>query len=522
MVTEKRVISKKSIVEKIRQIYFSMSKGEKRYLRNFLSAFHVKRENTALKLIALLERHPEMTQAEAASRLYGDPKSKAFLMMKGRLLERMLEVLALSINLENNPGIRQDQAGYVAIDIQKQLVYSVLLRRRGLYDLSREIYLKCLRQSRDCGFPEHQLHALVGLRNLATTQSVAEVEGYGEQILEAFQTYKTDLDTSHIFDTFQAHLQDSGGSGNAALAYLDEHLEEMEEAIEDHYSPRAHYYHLSLLITKYQNSRQYEAASEALQELVDLLESHRGIASKNRLGTTYLRLSALHLQAFRFEEGYRAARQAAATFPAQKTNFMYASTYLLFACLYRHQVGEARKVINGLESFRKRGRGNTYLDYLTYLDSCIEYLAGDHRHAYDLLGDVQTLFADKSGWNIHLRLYEIMILIDRDLPDLASPKIEALRKHMAKYEPDLRQEAIFRFLLLLERQSFQFSPLSQEMSDILSRLTRELQWDPVSPEVIRFDIWVRSHVENQPFPRVFARDIGRLSLMNMDPEELKL
>lgn len=505
-------------MEKIRRIYFSMSKGEKRYLRNFLSAFHVKGENTSLKLISLLERYPEIEQEEVATRLYGNPRSKAFLMMKSRLLERMMEVMALSINLENNPGIREDQAGYVAIDIQKQLVYSVLLRRRGLYDLSGEVYQKCLKQARASGFPEHQLQALIGLRNLAATKSVAEVAEYGRQIKEALQIFETDLAASQVFDSFQAHLQESAGSGDAALQFLDEHLPAVEEAIEEHYSPRAHYYHLSLLITQYQTDRKYSKAREALQELVDLLEAHRGIASKNRLGTTYLRLAALELQDCHFEEGYQSASQAMNTFPVQKTNFMYASTYLIFACLYRLQVQEARKAINGLEYFRKRGRGGTYLDLLVYLDSCTEYLAGDYRHAYDLLGDVQTLFADKSGWNISLRIYEIMLLIDRDLPDLASPKIEALRKHIAKYQGGDRLESMFRFLVLLERKSFDFSSPGTEMTDILARLTTEYQWDAVSPEVVRFDTWIRRHQSGRPFPEVFAREMGRISTASLMEE----
>ncbi len=488
-----------------------MSKAEKRYLRSFLLAFHVKGENLALKLLQVLDQYPEIDQEEMALKLYGQPRSKAFLMLKGRLIERMMEVLSLSINLENNPVIREDHAGYAAIDIQKQLVYAVLLRRRGLYDMAKEAYQKCVRDAEDCGLPELQLQALIGLRNMAATRSVAEVNHFEELIQDAFHTFETDLTASLIFDTFQAHLQESGGSADQATYYLQENVSKVEEALSVHYSPRAHFYHLSLLITQFQTNRQYAQAMSALQGLVEFLETHPGIASKNRLGTTYLRLAALELQACKFEQGYRSAHQAVQTFPSQKTNFMYASTYLLFACLYRHQYQEARRVLYSLDFFRQRGRGGTHLDLLIYLDSCVEYLEGNYRKAYDLLGDVQTLFSDKSGWNISLRIYEIMLLVDRDLPDLASPKIEALRKHIARYGAVPRLEAMFRFLLLLERQSFEFVRDHPEMSDILDKLTLTHRWDAVSPEVVRFDTWIRSHQQQQPFAQVFAREIGRLS-----------
>lgn len=501
-------------MEHIRRIYFSMSKGEKRYLRNFLSAFHVKGENNALKLINILERYPELRQAEMSEKLYGNPRSKAFLMMKSRLRERMMEVMALSINLENNPGIREDQAGYIAIDIQKQLVYSVLLRRRGLYDVSRDVYQKCLKQARAAGFPEHEIQALLGLRNLAVTSSIEEVESYGDQIRKAVETFQTDLKASQVFDTFQAHLQESAGTADSALSFLDENLKTVEDQLETHYSPRAHYYHLNLLVTRYQSKRDYQQAKEALQELVDLLEAHRGIASKNRLGTSYLRLAALELQDYQFEESWRASRQAVSVFPKQKTNFMYASTYLIFACLYRMQLSEADEALSNLTYFRDRGRGGTYLDLLVYLESCLQYMKGNYRHAYDLLGDVPSLFADKSGWNTSLRIYEIMLLIDRELPDLASPKIEALRKHISRYQAQPRLEAMFRFLTLLERQSFDFQELSNEMNDILDHLTDTYLWDAVNPEVVRYDIWIRSHHLQRPFPRIFSAEIGRIGLIH--------
>lgn len=488
-----------------------MSKVEKRYLRSFLEAFHVKGENTAIKLLTIMERHPELGQDELSLKLYGDPRSKAFLMLKGRLFERMMEVLSLSINLENNPVVRDDHAAYVAIEIQKQLAYAALLRRRGLNDLSQEVYHKCLKQAKASGFPEHELAALVGLRNIAVSHSPTEVKAFGLKISESLRAFETDLVASEVFDTFQSYLLEAGGAYESAAEYLDNNISKVEEALSNAYSPRGHYYHLILLISKHQAKREVDKAREALQELIDLLEGNRGIASKDRLASSYLRLAALDLQAHQFEDGYRSARLAVDTFPPKKNNVVNASTYLVFACLYRHQYEEAKQVFKSLDFFRERQRGGGSLELITYLESCMEYLMGNYRQAYDLIGDVQRVFSDKSGWNISLRIYEIMLLIDRNLQDLSSPKIETLRKHMAKYHPAPRQEAMFRFLTLLERNSFRFDAFTPEMEQILTALTEELEWSAVSPEVVRFDTWIRSHRLQIAFSILFAQDIEKIN-----------
>ncbi len=506
--------SNNHLLEHIRRIYATMSKGEKRYLRNFLEAFHVKGENTALKLLEILDKGPLLKQSEISAQLYGDPKSKGFLMLKARFMERMMEVLALSINLENNPSIREDRAGYAAIEIQKQLVYTVVLRRRGLYDLSREILNKCIKQAEACGFPEYQLMGFIALRNLAVSSSVSDVQSYAIKIQDTLNSFTTDLLASEIFDTYQAHLQESGGNVEVAGRYLQEKESLLEEALNQHYSTRAHYYHLSLLVTQAQGDKDYFKARDLLQDLADLLETNKHIASKNRLGTTYLRLAAIELQTFQFENGYRSAKMAAATYPKEKTNFLIASTYLIFACLYRHQYSEAQRVLDSLSVLRSRKRGGTFLDLVLYLESCLAYLNGNFKLAYDLLGDVQRLFSDKSGWNINLRIFEIMLLIDRDLADLASPKIEALRKHISRYKPDSRLERMFRFLVLLDRQSFDFRQLSPEMEQILLHLREDSSWDAVTPEVIKFDVWISSHHFKKPFLQVFAQEVAKIEVKN--------
>ena len=124
-------------MDKIKKIFNSLSKTELRYLKNYLTAFHNKGKNKALELITVLEKKPDISQTDIARKLYGNPKSKAFIMLKKRLLEKMLETLSLSINFHNNPTFKEDPTAFGSIDLSKDIIYALILRRRGL-----ESYLK--------------------------------------------------------------------------------------------------------------------------------------------------------------------------------------------------------------------------------------------------------------------------------------------------------------------------------------------------------------------------------------------
>ncbi|RMG55600.1 MAG: hypothetical protein D6722_27620, partial [Bacteroidetes bacterium] len=98
-----------------------------------------------------------------------------------------------------------------------------------------------------------------------------------------------------------------------------------------------------------------------------------------------------------------------------------------------------------------------------------------------------------------LRIHEIQLLINRELLDPASARIEALRKHMQRYKVEPRSERIIRYLIHLDRRSFDFQKPSADMLDLEASLSARGDWIPFRPEVIRFDVWVRARREGTAF-----------------------
>ncbi|GAB4403525.1 MAG: hypothetical protein OHK0039_02820 [Bacteroidia bacterium] len=497
-------------MDKLKQVFLSLSRTEIRYLKNYLSAFHNKGTNKALEFVELMEAHPEMPYSEIAERLYGDPRSKAFLMLKNRLTEKVLETLSLSINFYNNPAFTEDPAAFASIDLHKQMIYANLLRRRGLEELAREAYEKVVEQATLYAVPEFRLQALLTLRNLS--HSFEEQQGRLKvEIDAALEAYRTDIIGSGINEGFQALSRGNASITPELRTVLNDAIEELSARLAMHYSLRAHYYLLNLRLVQLKDRNDIPASREVLQELIHLVADNVSLQSKNRRGTPHYQLAILEIKCFNFKTARQAAAEAMKQFPERKTNYLNAAVVFIFACIFQGDLATAHDVLEKLAWFREQQFRKRYVEIVSYLASCISFLEGSLRQAYDLLGEMSDLNSDKSGWNQFLRIHELIILMDMGHMDLASSRIEAMRKHIQRYKPEPRIAQIHRYLVLLEKHSFQFHAADPEMNALLDELSRDDTWSAMGSEVIRFDVWVRAHKAGEPFYPVLLRSLATIS-----------
>ncbi|MDX2249967.1 MAG: hypothetical protein SF052_24495 [Bacteroidia bacterium] len=485
-------------MDRIKKIFFSLSPTEVRYLKSYLTAFHARGKNRALEMIEILEEQPESDNKSVAETLYGDPHSKAFIMLKGRVLEKMLETLSLSVNFQNNPAFREDPAAFEAINLQKNLIYAFLLRRRGLEEQAREILEKCAKMAEDLSFPEYKLLALINLRNFSSSEKEV-VWSYKQEIEDSLEQFRTDVIGSGIFDEFRVLQADSTSGDEEKEAYLTQKTLELEQRLDKMYSARSHYYYLAIKVYLHEFREEYSIVKQVLEEMIELLHSHPGIGSKNRLGIPLHQLSGVEVRMGNYTAAIQAADQALGYFHPHKRNYLSASIYKLFACIYANNLPEAHKTLENLNWFQNQKHLDSLNGIVSYLQACVLFIEGDYRKAQRVLFEATELLSDKAGWNVGIRVFEILILIDLDLSDLASAKIESLRKHIGKYEVEERIRLIYRYLNALERQSFDFREHNPEMEDTLRKLTTEAPWTALNHEVVRFESWVTAKTESGKF-----------------------
>ncbi|MEL6654624.1 MAG: hypothetical protein AAFQ87_27865, partial [Bacteroidota bacterium] len=278
-------------------------------------------------------------------------------------------------------------------------------------------------------------------------------------------------------------------------------------------SPRARYFFLNLKLQLANGKEDYQQSTQIYQELIHHIQTNKGLKSRNRLGIPYLRLASIELYQEQFERGLQAAEEALKLFPNRKYNFLQAAICKLFACCYLGRFEEAETCIDSLAYFietppkRHLRPVLLALDWVHYFRSCLSFFRGEYRLALDLLGNVDELFTDKKGWNIDLRIHEIIILIERNQLDLASARIEALRKHMSKYKVEGRPSYIFQYLYHLERQAYDFGADEPEMKEAILHLQQTIPWDAVNAEVIRFEVWVEAKQKGTDYFSLFRQSL---------------
>ena len=495
-------------MDRLRKLYHSLSKAEIRYLKSYLEAFHSKGENKALRLIELLDCNKDISQDEASRILYGNPKSKAMLMLRSRLMERILDVLTLSINLQGNPIYKEDPPLLETVQIFKMYSQARLLRRRGLGFLAEELLEKIAKQSETQGIPEGKILALLQLRNISTSpQDVGWKLKLG--IEEAIDQYKQDILAAGFFDEFRVIHSGRTSSDPEKVQFLQDATSQLEKELESTYSVRAHYYYLDMMVSLHSLRMETDKCRIVLQEQIDLVASQPGLKTSTRQGIPMMRLARLELMHGNFEAAYIASEHACQTFNPKRNNYLSASAYFLFSSIFTNRIKDVFESLKSLPPLMARKKQFPSTSIIQYLFSCGWFIKSDFKQAGIALDEAENLLSDKGGWNVGIRVYEIMILIEKDLLDIASNRIETLRKHIGRYKVTERENLIYRYLYLLDKAAFDFSEPSKEMQDILSKLRDGVMWEPVSHEVIRFDSWVVSKITHSTFYEQLLSDIQK-------------
>ncbi|MCI4670892.1 MAG: hypothetical protein MRZ79_22340 [Bacteroidia bacterium] len=422
-----------------------------------------------------------------AERLYGDPRSKAFSMLKNRLFERMLETITLNNNLQNNPSIKDDTGSYLILQTQKMMLHATLLRRRGLSDLSVELYEKALKSSQEVSAEGLSLSILISLQN-----SVKSLEEYREELLpqitQSREKYMSDLLAIQKFDEYRLLRGSRASVPDEELDFLEDAIAILKNRLDEFPSPRALFYYYSLSFDHSILTRDFDLARKALKEVNQLFQLFPGLGARNRLGALYIKLANVEIITHQYQQGFEAACEAIKLLNPRRHNFRAAIIYKCFSCIYLNKYEEGLADISLIENGERSGEGIEYA-IIIYLKSCIFYLKNDPRAAYHILLEASELMNDKEGWNVGIRIFEIILLIDLGKLDIISNKLDNLRKHLARYEVDDRMNVIYRVLTVLERNHFDFKLAYSEASEDVEELKQKLPWMSVSHEVIRFDDW---------------------------------
>jgi len=496
-----------------------MSKAEKKYLRHYLKAFQPRTYKKALQMLDLLQQNPEITQPELIERLYGDPFNKSFFHLKNRLWEKMLETLSLSINLSNNPDIQEDLPAFAFINLNKHLTSAIILKRKGLVEEAREILESCIEEAEAWDLPEIKLLALIQLRTISSCKKEI-LEHYTPDIQSTLQQFELDILSAGYMDELRVELPQP--PRDEWTVRLGMQVDLLEQKLTKIYSPRAKYYYLMLkFIFLEAQKNSYESCKSILSQVIEILDKRKGLKSRNRLGIPYARMSEIELRLGNFEAAYEAAQKALDILPGNRKNHIVAAINGVYAGIYMGKLEEAKAICMYMRPIMEHKPEDIHTGWLAYLCSYIYFLEGDCKEAFAKMQAITQFQHAKNDWNPWLRIYEIQLCIDQQLLELAEARIEALRKHIAKYHLEGRIVGIYRILTQLEKQSFCFKQILVLESESLHQLCNgSSKWRRLWYEIIPFELWLYQRYHNRSLQEGLSRLTDINTLINQAIEDL--
>ena len=475
-----------------------MDRGERRAFRAYLGAIvHGSGGDKQLALLDLVESKPAIKQHKASEILYGDPRSKGFIMMKGRLYDRLVDFLCM-VGKSLSDG-RHQETPYTRdmIACRRHMLTAALLADRNLGKIMMDHLKKALELARSCQNPELEVDILLRMRGNYQLAGV-DFDHLSQQVQGALdRTSRVAHATGVHHAFFNRHTLQESATGEM-VDYLDQHVPDLELRLQQEYSARADYYLQILQVNRHKLKNDFPAARAAALKAIDLLETFPGIRSRARSSDPHFQLGIISLKEHQYKDAVDALTEARSYLKPHSQSFFAASTLLAMALVHAGFLEEAEQECEALDALRQYPgfpKGHSMLGLHTYLKACVAFLNGSHKAALDLVRSIDDLTADKAGWGTGLRIFELMILVEMEEPELAESRLEPLRKHLERHPGTVREKLIYKLFRGQGYNFFSFDDFQGE-EDLLEAFAEGDSWDPAGKEVIRVDSWYLERKKN--------------------------
>lgn len=464
-------------------------------------------------LVRLLADDKQPNEAEVLQfKLYGKPNAPAFERLVRRTREKVLESLLFYGNL-NKPTAHSDR-NRIGYELRKRLIETEILASRGLTEDNETIYEYMLNNALTFEFYDIVLEILYTKHTFSSfTYGIKKIQKIKTQI-EKYEKIRDKVNRARIiFDQYAAKIN-FAASPDDYIQELPSVVERLKENFVATKSATIGYY-LYLLETEYfQQLRQFEKSNESLIQLIELLEKSPSVHTKNRMGTAFINLAGNEMIRMRFESGLEHADKAAEYFKDTTVNLNVVREAQFKLHLFSHHFEEAESIIANLYESSAKQKTSFLFYKRTYLYACLKSIQGDPKRSEELLAEVREIEKDKEGWNIGIRLLQIMNLIDRGKSDVVESQVVNLKKYLLRLKGQRqalkRYSVILRILTRLMNDNYRFGVTfrrSGKYFDLLQSADDAYAWSVNGPEIVAFHEWFVSRMELRRFS--FRRLFGQ-------------
>jgi len=505
-------------LEHLRSIYFMMDKNERTALRNYLNCFESRKKGHKPKSIILYDLLEKYEEDEKVVSLLKKkvPSEDARRMIITRLREKMLSSLLLDVNLSREENY-DEQAQARANVIQGKLQGGLLLAR-GQRKVGFHVIDRSIQQAKHYEFYDD----LVDMLSIER-QFVKAFKGTDEAFYELdreIENYSACRDAANLSKKyFEEVTMKYGFKGlsrvpieKAQLEFLKERIDELEKEFDNTSSATVGYYYYFLLIEYNQLQNNLEAASESLDNLVQMLENNPAIRRKVRLASVNANMGVNELWLHRFEGAGLLFETSLTHLRPNTRNHSVITELLFYSQFYSGEFEEANATLQSLVESKHADQSEFRIAVRNYLLACVAFATGQFKLVNRYLINSQSIGQDKEGWNIGSRFLSVMLAIEQEKFDYADSLLVNLRQFIREGLKGVvirkRDKLILDVLLELRKKSYDFRETVETKQDAIDELSldnMETGWVLQTPEMICFHTWFDDKLNDRPYTADYSR-----------------
>lgn len=490
MNTEKHQISN------LKQLISSLKTFEIKLIKKSLSQSKIPENSKQLLLFNLLLTEKAKNFEEVQKHLFKKNESvsqKTFNKICERLKNKILDQIISDENFSFKNSFSEPFKN--RHEINKQILLAKIFLGRGLEkDLSNTLE-KILRKAKKFEFYNEFLDALyLKQMFLGVRQGISVYREIDKEILHFESCRSLFLKTRNLQQSFM-NMGDFKGTISSKPKPELKLILNYENKCRELSSNTSLYFILILKAYFYELNVDYIQTSIILEELLILVKNQVSLFEPRRLGTLYNNMAETDIQLNKFSLALKNIANAKIHLNKNSFNYVHSKGIQFHAEFYQGNFKNSLTIIN--EILENKLISNFNKSKFNYLRSCNLFIQNEFRINFlDLQLDYRQIEDDKEGWNVGVRIFEILCLIEKKEAEQIVSRLFSLKKHILRmdkiYKLSKRDSIILKIIQELVKQNFSFkmvaSIFKKELLD-LSGNEKTCDWKAFTPEVIPFHHW---------------------------------
>lgn len=476
-------------LSKLRELAQGMSKAERDYCINYLTAFDSRgkrHDNKTLKLFYLINAtsNNDLTETDIVFQLYGSQKDHPnYIKLLLRLRDKLYEAITSEVNL--NKCDTFTERAYYRIQLRKRLNQAEVLLHRNSIELADSLLIGLKEQAQVYELFEEQL-AVLQLRHELALHKADYKEA---QNLQA-QINRCRLQSSTLETARKFYLHARHGDPDTIKAQF----KELQALLEDAPSQTAQVYLLKAYSEAERNSKQYAAAAKGYRQIHSLYVHSKAVYDLHAQAETLTNLSEMYIRLQKFERAISTLEQAREAYTAAKRKPSALYHQLRFhAHLYAGQLAAIHEELDNYTPEQDRVKWS-------YYKAVACFTTGAYDQAILKLSRLsiqECLKADLGQWPKLLQIMAIITLSKQQDRFPQQRHLERLHSNLFSDEMSYREQRATDLLLALAAHHFScknaLKTCQKEYSELQSTDPVK-NWEVLSPELIPFDSWFSSQL----------------------------